>query len=115
MDTVADITVEILRGIRDKLEELAADTKARFEAVHARFEEMNARFDERLGSLTHEVRSGFAGTHARIDATNTRIDATNTRIDATNTRIDGVIAIVGKHHGELEDRVTRIEQHLSLR
>jgi hypothetical protein len=56
-----------------------------------------------------------ADLSARIDKVNADLSA---RIDGVNAdlsaRIDHVIEIVGTHHGQLESRVTRVEDHLGL-
>ncbi len=113
---VHDLTIEILKSIRDE--------------IHTGFATMNDRID-RLES----------GLGARLDQTNARLDQTNARLDQTNGRLDQVVArldlhsqalakligevgslnvrfdnfLTGSHrdeHNELRARIERIEERL---
>lgn len=61
MGETADLTIEILKQIRDEIRVTRAD--------------LSARIDE---------------TNARLDQTNSRLDQTNSRLDQTNSRLDRV-------------------------
>lgn len=85
MTNVSDLTVGILKDIRDNIRELSAEQRG-----------TNQRLDgvtERLDALTESTRLGFSGV---------------------NQRMDSVLKIVGTHHIELESRVKRLEDHLGL-
>jgi hypothetical protein len=69
---------------------------------------------EEMRSMRAEIREMRTDMNAGFAAVNARIDQTNVRIDQTNVRLDNVIQIVGTHHHELEERVSRIEDHLGL-
>ena len=45
MDKVKEITVEILKSIRDEIKHLRKDTNARFEQMDKRFEQMDNRLE----------------------------------------------------------------------
>lgn len=68
MGETADLTIEILKQIRDEIRVTRAD-------LSARIDETNARLDQ---------------TNARLDQTNSRLDQTNSRLDQTNSRLDRV-------------------------
>lgn len=52
-DNVRDITVEILKSIRDEIRLLREDTNSRFEQMDKRFE----RMDERFGRIEADLRA----------------------------------------------------------
>lgn len=52
-DKIKDITIEILKSIRDEIRGLREDTNARFTEMDARFEHM----DERLGRIETDIRA----------------------------------------------------------
>jgi hypothetical protein len=106
-DNVADLTLEILRDIRDEAKK-----------TNSRIDETNSRLDE---------------TNMRLGDTNSRIDETNMRLGDTNTRLDGLCGemrrgfatlgqrldnvLLGEHrdeHQSLHSRVSRLEEHLGL-
>jgi chromosome segregation ATPase len=89
-----DITVAILREIRDEIR-----------GTNARLDQTNTRLDH---------------TISRLDDTNVRLDRTNGRLDTliddfsefraeVSQRFDTVLAVAGKHHAELADRVRVLE------
>ena len=95
---VANLTVQILREIRDE----AKKTNARLDDTNARLDDTNARLD----LLQTEVREGFAGLRTEM----------HDGFEHLGGRIDNVL--LGEHrqeHEELRGRVERIEQHLGLR
>jgi hypothetical protein len=69
--------------------------------------EMNDKQTKILEDIRQEMRN------MRVDM-NAGFAAVNARIDQTNDRLDNVIKIVDTHHRELDERVTRIEDHLGL-
>ena len=91
--TVADLTVEILRDIRDGVNQ----TNSRLDQTNSRLDQTNSRLDQtndRLDDLRQEVIQGFALLEQRID--------------------NLLLGEHKKHHDELNRRVTRLEQHLEL-
>lgn len=66
MADTADLTVEILKQIRDGIGQ-----------TNARLDQTNVRLDQMREELL-----------ARIDQTNGRLDGTNARLDGTHTRLD---------------------------
>jgi len=53
MDKVKEITIEILKSIRDEIKHLRKDTNARFEQMDKRFEQMDKRFEQMDNRLEH--------------------------------------------------------------
>ena len=45
MDKIKEITVEILKSIRDEIKHLRKDTNARFDQIDKRFEQMDKRLE----------------------------------------------------------------------
>ena len=89
MSNVSDLTIEVLKDIREELRSLRGD----------------------LNTLTERVETGFATVNARVDALTERVE---TGFAGVNRRLDGVLEITGRHHTQLESRVARIEDHLGL-
>jgi hypothetical protein len=50
----------------------------------------------------------------RFERLEERMERTETEIVGTNRRLDSVLKIAGTHHADLEERVSRIENHLKL-
>jgi hypothetical protein len=82
---VVDVTVEILKGIREEIRELRKDTNARFEALETA--------TTRLETATIQ---GFEGVHARLEI--------------TNRRLDHLIDFAGERYRDHEERLRRLEQ-----
>ena len=70
-----DITIEILKSIRQEARDTKMEFQARFEAIDRRFDAMDRRFD---------------GMDHRFDVLEERIDLTAQRLDITNERL-GVV------------------------
>ena len=103
---VSDLTITILTNIRDEIVGLRGEVvELRGEVVELRGEVVELRGEVR------EVRDEVRTTNERVDALTERVESGFT---AVNHRLDNVIKIVGTHHGELESRVRRIEDHLGL-
>ncbi len=66
-----DLTIEILKGIRDEVHGLREDTNARFDHVTSRVDDVTSRID---------------GTNDRLDATNARLEETNMRLSRLERR-----------------------------
>ena len=64
--SVAELTLEVLKGLR-------TDLNAGLNGLRADVQSTNARLDQ---------------TNARLDQTNARLDQTNSRLDETNTRLE---------------------------
>ena len=58
--------------------------------------------------------AGFELIDRRFEQVDQRFEQVDQRFEQVNQRLDSVIDIVGKHHGDLEARVVRIETHLGL-
>jgi chromosome segregation ATPase len=103
-DKVTDLTVMVLREIRDEVRELrgeAKETNARLDQTNARLEGLTQRVD----GLQVEMRQGFSALRAEM----------HQGFELLGNRIDNVL--LGEHrqeHEELRGRVERIEQHLGL-
>ena len=108
-----DLTVEILRDIRD---------------------EVRGVRDE-VGALRKDTNDRFEETNKRLDATNDRLETMNSRVDLSNSRLDllakGQVRVANevltlRHRFEhflategdvirdLRDRVERLETHTGL-
>lgn len=109
MDNVSDITMHILKDIREAL-------RAQGEAIRSQSSE--------LAGLRQEMHSGLAGLRAEMhtELTGLRDEMRGmrvelcARIDRTNARIDNFVEVTGsahRAHGErldqLDARVTRLE------
>lgn len=122
-ENTADLTVEILRQIRDQL----AKTDERVEKLGDRFETLGDRVEtlgnrvETLGKNqieANELIKVLVSSHNKL---NEKTDATNERLDATNQRLDRLIAeiVKGRTHDaarllDVDERLARIEKHLGL-
>jgi hypothetical protein len=96
-ERVANLTVEILREIRDE----AKKTNTRLDQTNARLDQTNVRLD----GLQAETRQGFEALRAEM----------HQGFDLVGRRIDNVLLGEHRHeHEELRGRVERIEQHLGL-
>lgn len=96
---VSDLTLKVLENIRDDLRSL----NGRVDGL--RDDLGGVRAD--LNNLSTRVEAGFAALEHRMERV--EIEAIG-----ANRRLDSVLKIAGTHHSELEDRVSRIEQHLNL-
>jgi chromosome segregation ATPase len=92
-----DLSVQILREIRDAVRE----TNARIDDVKS---ELSARID---------------GTNARVDSTNTRIDGTNARLEELSRRIVEseirTATAITDLHGTVREVVTLLRDQHDLR
>ncbi len=110
---VSDITVKILESIRDEIRGLRGEVvELRGEVVELRGETSELRGG--LAALTDRVEEGFASVNAELRSLNRRTSSLEHEAAGTNQRLDAVLKIAGTHHTDLEQRVTRIEDHLGL-
>jgi len=65
-EKITDITVEILKNIRDEIKGLRADTNDRFEQMDKRFEQMDTRF-ERMEEDIGQIRKNINHIVSRFD------------------------------------------------
>src|SRR5947209_142486 len=98
----SEATAEILKEIRDAIRELRGDVK-----------ELRGDVKELRGDV-HELREESKKTNDRLDLTNGRLDSLATEMrtgfDTLGHRIDNLLlGPHGKEHGELRDRVGRLE------
>lgn len=97
MDDVADITVQILRDIRDEIALLRRDTNARFEQVDRRFEQMDRRFEQ---------------MDKRFERMDRRFERIETDIKSVATHFDRDYLTLANRMGELEGRLdSHIARH----
>ena len=117
---VSDITVKILESIRDEIRGLRGEVvELRREVVELRGEVVELRGETSdlrggLAALTDRVEEGFASVNGELRSLNRRTGSIEREAAGTNQRLDAVLKIAGTHHTELEQRVTRIEDHLGL-
>lgn len=100
----SDITVEILRDIRDgvrqtnvRLDRMGEELNTRLDKTNARLDKTNARLDQTndgLAGLRQEVEEGFRLMDQRFD--------------------NFLMGEHGKEHDELRRRVSHIEEHLGF-
>jgi hypothetical protein len=101
----SDITVEILKDIRQELRDLRADTNSRFEALESK---LVGRIDE---------------TNARLDETNVRLDALGRRVVESELRVATAMTALARDvndltgylraQGDLRPRVERCERDIA--
>jgi uncharacterized coiled-coil DUF342 family protein len=84
---VRDITVEILRSIRDEVAGLRLETREGLGQVNRRLDETNSRLDE----------------------TNSRLDETNSRLGHLESRFDNLLEFAGDRYREHETRLQACE------
>lgn len=65
-EKISDITIEILKNIRDEIKGLREDTNKRFEQMDRRFEQMDKRF-ERIEKDISQIRQDIAYIVTRFD------------------------------------------------
>jgi chromosome segregation ATPase len=104
--SVSDLTLEVLKDIRGELRQLRGDvdglrSELRSELRGVRGELVDLRGE--LGEVREELRD------VRGELREVRGE-----LITLNQRVDGALKIAGTHHGELESRVRRIEDHLGL-
>ena len=104
----SDVTVEILRDIRDGVKQ----TNARLDQTNARLDRMGEELNARLDQMGEEL-------NTRLDRTNTRLDGLRQDVGEgfrmVDQRIDNILlGEHGKEHDELRRRVSHIEEHLGF-
>jgi len=114
-DKTTDLTVKILREIRDA----ARQTNVRLDQTNARLDslqhETNARLDQtnsRLDSLQREMRESIGQTNTRLDSLQREM---RKGFEHVGQRIDNLL--LGPHredHEQIHERLERIERHLDL-
>ena len=65
-EKISNITIEILKSIRDEIKGLREDTNRRFEQMDRRFEQMDRRF-ERIEQDIAQIRQDISHIVARFD------------------------------------------------
>ena len=65
-EKITDITVEILKNIRDEIKGLREDTNDRFKQIDKRFEQMDKRF-ERMEEDIGQIRKNISHIVSRFD------------------------------------------------
>ena len=96
-ETVADLTVKILREIRDEAKQ-----------TNVRLDQTNARLD----GLQHEMHESIGQTNARLDGLQREMRA---GFEHVGRRIDNLL--LGPHrddHEQIHERLDRIEHHIGL-
>ena len=85
------------------------------ERTNERLDQTNQRLDqtnERLGQTNQRVEAGFARLDKRMDETNQKLDILNAKVDVTNDRLDNMVAFLGSHHRNHEDRIRALEDQV---
>jgi chromosome segregation ATPase len=107
--TNPDLTVELLKQIRDGQHAFRADmierlgrTNATLEGMGARLDRMDARLDRTRTELLEKIGATRADLLEEIGETNARLDQTNAKLDHTNARL-----------GRLEGSVAELVGHVS--
>jgi len=110
-DRVTDLTVTILREIRDETRQ----TNTRLDSLQQGMHESIGQTNARLDGLQHEM----GQANARLDQTNSRLDSLQLEMrkgfEHVGQRIDNLL--LGPHredHEQIHKRLDRIEQHLNL-
>lgn len=112
---VVDLTVQILRDIRDKMDGLLGEqrvTNARLEKVEMAVVETNVRLEKVAEALG-----------ARIDATNARLErverslgafqkATVKGLGEVKSRLDHLVEFTGERYRDHEERIRTLEERL---
>jgi chromosome segregation ATPase len=91
-----NVTVEILRGIRDEIRAMRTDVNERLEGLGVRIDETNARLDQ---------------TNARLDVHEQALGKLVREVHTLNERMDNFLT--GAHrqeHEELKARLDRLER-----
>jgi uncharacterized coiled-coil DUF342 family protein len=96
-----DLTIEILKGIRDEVRE----TNVRIDGVRDEVRETNARVD----GLRDEVRE----TNARVDGLRDEMRETNARVDRLRDELTGDLRSTNAHLARLEHRQVESEVRLA--
>ena len=97
-EDVGDITVAILRSIRDEIRHLRTDTNERFEKLGARVDAVGSRVDA--------VGSRVSSLESRFDA----LEVTTARgFEAVTLRLENIRDLSGERWRDLERRVRRLE------
>jgi hypothetical protein len=78
----------------------------------------NGEMSDKQIQILEDIHAEMRGMREDVRGLTERVDRLTERVDRgfseVNDRIDNVIKIVGAHHNELEERVSRIEDHLGL-
>jgi methyl-accepting chemotaxis protein len=102
---VADVTVEILRSIRDEIAGLRQDTNARFKRVEAGLQEVR--------DGVQEVRAGLQEVRAEIRVLREDIESLETAtirgFEGVSARLDHIVEFSGERWRDHEDRIRRLE------
>ncbi|MCC7380182.1 MAG: hypothetical protein IT384_00020 [Deltaproteobacteria bacterium] len=106
-DETENVTVEILRAIRDELSRLRGDTNSRFEELRA---DTNARLDE-LRTDTNARLDFLTSGQVRLA---TEVAGLRTVVERNGERFEHFLATEGDIIRDLKTRMTRVEHHLGL-
>jgi methyl-accepting chemotaxis protein len=107
-----NLTVHVLREIRDEIVGLREDQRAMREDQHAMREDQRAMREE-IHGMRHDL-------NGRLDQTNSRLDQTNSRLEMlvedvsqfrheTARHFDTILKVSGEHYRELRERVGVLE------
>ncbi|MCC7380850.1 MAG: hypothetical protein IT384_03420 [Deltaproteobacteria bacterium] len=109
-DGTENVTVQILREIRDELSRLRGDTNFRLEGLNGRLEELRSDTNARLDVLAQgQVRlaTEMAGLRGEV------VDLRGV-VERNGERFEHFLATEGDIIRDLKTRMTRVEQHLGL-
>ena len=122
-----DLTVEILRDIRDEVRGVRDEVAGVRDEVTGVRDEVGALRDE-VGALRKDTNERFEETNERLQQTNGRIDLSNSRLDllakgqarvanevlTLRHRFEHFLATEDDVIRDLRDRVERLETHAGL-
>lgn len=111
----SDITVEILRDIRDGVKQTNVRLDRMGEGLNQRLDQTNARLDQ----MGEELNTRLDRTNARLDQTNDGLAGLRQEVEEgfrlMDQRFDNfLLGEHGKEHDELRRRVSHIEEHLGF-
>jgi predicted nucleic acid-binding Zn-ribbon protein len=115
-DSTADLTVEILRQIRDQL----AKTDGRVETLSSQQAESNELTKVLVGSHS-KLNDKVETLNQKVENLSQKVENLNEKVEATNVRLDRLTGEIVKSRThdaarllDLDERMARIEKHLGL-
>ena len=116
-NTVENLTIRVLHGIRHDLRELTQRVDAGFEGLTLRMDGLNERVDglnERVDGLNERV----DGLNERVDGLTQHVNglerATIAGFEGVQKRLESIRELAGDHWRDHETRIQRLEDHTGL-
>ena len=107
MAEIMDITIEILRDIRDGVRANGQRIEEMGTRLDARIDETNGRLDARIDETNSRL-------DARIDRTNALLAQMNVRMDRSEERQERMLGIMGENWRGHEERIVRLEDRIDV-